>query len=631
MRIQNNIMAMNTHRQYTINNDNVSKSAEKLSSGYRINRAGDDAAGLAISEKMRSQIRGLNMATKNSQDAISLVQTAEGALQETHSMLQRMNELAVQAATGTNEDLDRNALAKEFDQLKREINDIAEQTTFNNMKVLDGSLSYSGPERSAATAGINNTVTAMEAAAGDAITSEITTAGVKGSAAVTAEAGKLEFDLAGMVAAPDAAGTDTISFDLTLGDGTKVTLTSQALATGDTADAAIAGKFANQTVQIDGETYTATVTGTKITLTAGNTGATDLGTVTMGNATLTGAGSVTTQPTASTVTVTEGKDAAAAVTAVAQVETATVDPTKIKYGDTITIGDKTYEITKDGTASGAGNTAITWKGDGTDDLGALLAAADAPTDLVIAAGADGTSFTVTQATGKEGDPAVDTKVTFAAGDGSNDKNTIEFDVVKMKAGDTVKLTVDGTEYSYEFKEGDKAADIAKGLVAADGTALGIDAKGNAIIIEGAKVEIGFEGAAVADDAFNAIRIQVGALEGEQLAVSIDSMNTAGLKLDDQNLNTQDSAGSAITAVRDAINKVSDQRATLGAMQNRLDHKIANLKVSSENLSAAESRIRDVDMASEMTTFTKNNILSQAATAMLAQANALPQNVLTLLR
>ncbi|MBD5560568.1 MAG: flagellin [Clostridia bacterium] len=129
---------------------------------------------------------------------------------------------------------------------------------------------------------------------------------------------------------------------------------------------------------------------------------------------------------------------------------------------------------------------------------------------------------------------------------------------------------------------------------------------------------------------NALRIQTGALEHEQTAIAIDCMNTAGLGLDGESIETQDAAGKAITAVRDAVNKVSDQRATLGAMQNRLEHKIANLKVSTENLTAAESRIRDVDMASEMAELTKNNILSQAATAMLSQANALPQNVLTLL-
>lgn len=137
MRIQNNIMALNTHRLYTINNENTAKASEKLSSGYRINRAGDDAAGLAISEKMRAQIRGLNMAAKNSNDAISMVQTAEGALQEVHAMLQRMNELAVQSATGTNQDLDRDSLDAEYQQLILEIDDIANQTTFNNMKLLD--------------------------------------------------------------------------------------------------------------------------------------------------------------------------------------------------------------------------------------------------------------------------------------------------------------------------------------------------------------------------------------------------------------------------------------------------------------------------------------------------------------
>ncbi len=139
MRIQNNIMAVNTHRSYTANNEAISKNAEKLSSGYRINRAGDDAAGLAISEKMRAQIRGLNMATKNSQDAISLVQTAEGALQETHNILQRMRELSVQSASDTNEKvIDRGALQQEFAQLQEEINDIASKTVFNDQKLIDG-------------------------------------------------------------------------------------------------------------------------------------------------------------------------------------------------------------------------------------------------------------------------------------------------------------------------------------------------------------------------------------------------------------------------------------------------------------------------------------------------------------
>ncbi|WIF93890.1 flagellin [Caminicella sporogenes] len=139
MRINHNLMAMNAHRQLKINSNAQSKALEKLSSGYRINRAGDDAAGLAISEKMRAQIRGLNQASRNAQDSISLIQTAEGALQETQAILQRMRELAVQAANDTNVTADRSAIALEIKELENEINRIASQTEFNKQKLLTGS------------------------------------------------------------------------------------------------------------------------------------------------------------------------------------------------------------------------------------------------------------------------------------------------------------------------------------------------------------------------------------------------------------------------------------------------------------------------------------------------------------
>ena len=138
MRINNNITAINSHRQYTINNGRLGKNVERLSSGFRVNRAADDAAGLAISEKMRSQIRGLNMASKNSQDAVSLVQIAEGGMQTIQDMLQRMRELAVQAISDTNTTDDRGHLDKEVSQLKMEIDDIARATEFNTMKLLNG-------------------------------------------------------------------------------------------------------------------------------------------------------------------------------------------------------------------------------------------------------------------------------------------------------------------------------------------------------------------------------------------------------------------------------------------------------------------------------------------------------------
>ena len=138
MRINNNLMAMNTHRQLGVNGNNSAKSMEKLSSGLRINRAGDDAAGLSISEKMRAQVRGLNQASRNAQDGISMIQTAEGSLQEAHAILQRMRELAVQASNDTNVTADRTSINDELTQLKTEVTRIKEKTDFNTQKVLNG-------------------------------------------------------------------------------------------------------------------------------------------------------------------------------------------------------------------------------------------------------------------------------------------------------------------------------------------------------------------------------------------------------------------------------------------------------------------------------------------------------------
>ncbi len=605
MRIQNNIMALNTHRQYTINNDNVSKSAEKLSSGYRINRAGDDAAGLAISEKMRSQIRGLNMATKNSQDAISLVQTAEGALQETHSMLQRMNELANQSATGTNQTLDRNALAKEFEQLKREINDVAEQTTFNNMKILDGSLSYTGAQRSAATSGIVGTEV-INAADNSVVSSQVTT---KGQAAVTATAAIYDIDLSGLGAL--TAG-DVVDLDIA---GTKVQFTVGANA--EASVAAIVTAFNNSTDPILSK-YTASATegttaGTNdvLTLTAKTAEKDANRSAIMGGVK---AGAVV----ATTAEGTKGLDA---VTAQQGVTTTKVDVADLKLGDTFTIGGRRFELIADGGQAAKGNVGVTW--DSSKTLNDLITGLNNVGGVTVAATAADDGFTVTQAAAGVGEYGV--KFTAAAAV----KTTLEFDTVKLKTGDMISVESNGTAYTYEFQQGDSITNIAQGLKDANGNVLNATQKGSALLIDG-KVDVtGFT--PVADNTNNAIRIQVGALEGEQLAVSIDSMNTAGLGLDGVGIYTQDDAGKAITATRSAVDKVSDQRAALGAMQNRLDHKIANLKVSSENLTAAESRIRDVDIASEMTAFTKSNILAQAATAMLAQANSLPQNVLSLLR
>ena len=400
MIIQHNVSALNAHRQLSINNTNISKSLEKLSSGYRINKAGDDAAGLAISEKMRGQISGLTQASRNAQDGISLIQTGEGALQETHSILQRMRELAVQSANGTYDDgTDRANLNKEVDALKSELNRISTATEFNGKKLLDGSLD-----------------------ANNIISTQFGTTAMK------------------------------ISTD------------------------AIAGS-------------------------------------------------------SPTVTFADGHSLAAGSITVALTDTT--------GALTITLG------TDGGTSSYTAG-----------DINAAIEAAVQTASTGIAA----------QQTAAAA--LVGARVDFAG-------------TISQAAGAT--------------------------------TALAAVTPANAGGTGGVKFQIGANG--VADQA---------------VSLKVADMSSAGLAIDTISVATQDDANAAIASIDTAINTVSGTRADLGALQNRLEHTINSLGVSKENLTASESRIRDVDMAQEMMTYTKNNILSQAATAMLAQANTLPQGVLQLL-
>ncbi len=374
MRINNNLMAMNTHRQLGINNTGTSKSLEKLSSGFRINRAGDDAAGLAISEKMRGQIRGLNMASKNAQDGISLIQTAEGALNETHAILQRMRELAVQSSTDTNTGVDRGELQKEIDQLAEEITRISAQTEFNTQKLLDGN--FTGKKFHI---GAN-------------------------------ENQDVKIDIADMSA---------------------------------------------EALKVDGEAYKLTVKDLEV-------------------------------------------------------------------------------IGRDGTIS-----------------------------IETVSGTSGTAETTAEI--KDG------KVTVTLATDSSGKITAK--------NEDVKNALEGLGLTVDYAEGKS---------------------GNMTVS--------------------------GAFSEKTLASGGDTVSGFGI-----NVSTQTEASKSITTINKAIETVSSERSKLGAMQNRLEHTIKNLDTSSENLQAAESRIRDVDMAKEMLEFTKQTILQQAATAMLAQANQMPSTVLQLLR
>lgn len=409
MIINHNMMAMNTDRQLGINSGNGAKSIEKLSSGYRINRAGDDAAGLAISEKMRGQIRGLNQASRNAQDSISLIQTAEGALNETHSILQRMRELAVQSANDTNTTTDRESLQDEMTQLTREVDRIANTTEFNTKKLLNGDLD------------------------------------------------------GGHVAKKGVVDTE--------------------------------GSFANGNVK--------------------------LGKVT--NASL----------------------------------AAKTDVIKIN-------------ITKDTFTDGASLSGTGTLSENQFSASAVLGNVDV-TKIAISRGSN-------------------IVISGAASDGTDVQEiTIELTADQMKAlksGDSITISLNKKE---------------------EATASGKQA-----------------------------RAQIGANAGQELGIGIGDMGSKELGIRKSNgtaldITTQTNASGGIRLINNALEKVSTERSKLGAYQNRLEHTIKNLDTSAENLQASESRIRDVDMAKEMMNFSKNNILQQAAQAMLAQANQAPQGVLGLLR
>lgn len=385
MIINHNMNALNAHRNMNVNNTNAGKSMEKLSSGLRINRAGDDAAGLAISEKMRGQIRGLTQSSRNASDGISMIQTAEGALNETTNILQRMRELAVQASNDTNTSSDREEIQKEIDALTEEVDRIANNTEFNTQKLLNGNKTGK--------------------------------AGEEVKAAVAEKMGR---------------------FEIVLG-------------------------------------------------------------------------------------------------------TAIVD------NDEITIDGKTIKITT------AANT---------DDI--IKAAFNNEYDVTYNAG--------------------DKKITLTETVGSY-KDTMDVNFKGAKVNPTI---VQGAKK--------REQQLSEGKVS---------------------VQVGA-------NANQSMSIEIGDMRAEALGIKSEQGKTLSIK-------TAEKANEAITAFDAALNAVSSQRANLGAVQNRLEYTISNLDNTAENLTSAESTLRDVDMAKEMMEYSKNNILNQAAQAMISQANQQPQNVLQLLR
>ncbi len=576
MRIQHNIMAMNAYRNYNINTKALSGNLEKLSSGYKINRAGDDAAGLAISEKMRAQITGLNAAQKNVKDGISLVKTAEGAMQEIQDMLNRMDYLATQSANGTyDNEVDRANLQKEVDALKTEINRIADSANFNGIKLLDGSL-----DTSVKTTGVKDVL------AGTAKANIVQ----EGQLGKETQPGIYSVDFSNTTVAGSTGG-GAITLDIFGGKQMAIDVAEGEELSG----AALAEKFADfwndnytDVFQDKGFDMEASVQGDKLVFTMSNapttawTQAATAGKLTYAN---------TTGNNAEEITVTTEQEAVDATNVrlygqakFALDTSAGAGKVEVADGSTVTIGDETYVF-----AVGANS-----KYKGLDNVVDLTDKTADSSDLKSVAGERLTAV--------------------AAG------NT------RFKVGSDRNGTITVTE-----KEG--GVDYTKNnLAGSDGVGSGGNGKPKndvtdkdwAGLITTGKVNSGAMG--------NALTLQIGdtADSYNQMGVKVGDMHTKALGIDGIDISNQTGAAAAIETIRNAINQVSSVRGDLGAIQNRLEHTGNNLSVMAENIQDAESTIRDTDVAEEMMSYVKNNILVQSAQAMLAQANQVPQGVLQLL-
>ncbi|MCI8993306.1 MAG: flagellar hook protein [Eubacterium sp.] len=546
MVVQHNLTAMNSNRMLGITTGSQAKSTEKLSSGYKINRAADDAAGLTISEKMRKQIRGLDRASTNAQDGISCVQTAEGALTEVHSMLQRMNELAVQAANGTMSQDDRQAVQDEIDQLVTEIDRVSATTKFNEIYLLKGAegtetsetkTTYSYDLTAAAEALSKGAINGLTAGAAPIYGAKETNA-LTGAAGVL-EAAKMELDTATL-------GTNKLF----------VSPTGAAVATGtdfvEVTDADLTAYF-----DIDDA-------GT-VTLKAGITACT------AGNATLANAGGGT--------AVTDANVGTAAIKGTAAV----TDPAVKDY-------DNYVELDENGE--------LKYK------EGKILYTADADT------------------TGEYGD-----QIKTVAIKEEDLKNYFDVSSNPLKDIDTGETVTDISKYfeNGAYKGGLAIMNTATTPVL---TEIGADQIDTYINTTATSRQV-----TVVDALEFNLHVGSESATSNKIGVKIESISASGIGVDvlkGSGLKTEKDATAAIDTIADAIAKVSQQRSALGAIQNRLEHTIANLDNVVENTTAAESRIRDTDMAEEMVEYSKNNILAQAGQSMLAQANQSTQGVLSLL-
>jgi len=779
MRINHNLTAINTHRQMGISELDGSKSMEKLSSGFRINRAGDDAAGLAISEKMRGQVRGLSMASKNSSDTISLIQTAEGALAETHSILQRMRELSVQSANDTNTDKDREELQAEVTQLKAEIDRIGNTTEFNTKKLLEGSATGVRDEIVGTLRVNNNSSVVIDATKEKGMSASIGSDKswafdgaymlIKVNQTPDAEGNRIfkaeDYNLVGpdgnvykfKTYTPDTkikasgleantiiaeggetrkytvavTGTDLATLDPTLKDVNKtysptagtaptdgttvmigaeltekemeVVLNGSILVAGSSFTLNGTGKFVSfgtlgtgmtgngsiilenddrltleginakvevgQSVTLDNGTVIKNNGGGKVTvengsLTIASSGSSFLktgdnvsaftlaaqssvsltSTVNSGDFSLVVASNLIVQKGAIDTNVTIGNSAGLSYGQVSYLETGSVlakgsilNTNAMDWSLKIEVKGKEVEIKWDNATSvltvggemvAAGKSITLEDGSVLTHKAALAAPTVATGDIFVEHGSIKLAETVGGTTPPfVGGFLIAKDSTLVAGSSLGTSQTVGIQEVRLMAGTVInKGDADRT-----FSGSITFADQGKNVQFSANTGNALAARYYDLKVQDSFTFIFTNYDPASSNLNDSIMSQIGANSGQTTFLSINDMRCKALGVSDVDISTKWGAATAIETVNNALQKVSHQRASLGALQNRLEHTIKNLDTAAENLQAAESRIRDVDMAKEVMEFTRTNILQQAAQSMLAQANQQPQSVLQLLR
>ena len=612
MVVQHNMQAMNANRMLNVTTSTQAKSTEKLSSGYKINRAADDAAGLTISEKMRKQIKGLDQASTNAEDGVSAVQTAEGALTEVHSMLQRMNELAVQASNGTNSESDRSAIQDEISQLTTEIDRVSETTKFNETYLLKGDVNDATQ---------TNTVAAHDAGlAGKLVdngngTSTFTANELKVGSKVSIGGTEYTIGKSADVADYSKAGTLTGSHapkntgdSMTHNGVTKTIVDKMTTAKATTATWTAGDSF----IDADGKEWTVIADTGTTDAAKGEVKIADVATYLKDGSTITKnqdlhVGDGDESEIAKKLTVVDNLEA----TEVSRADNTEIGKlATVVAGDSVTVNGKTTEITA-GTPTSMKDVSAAIKGAAKN---ADIKIGTKTYKLGVTTDKDNNTYTADDLIGmiKEGDTV---KVATGA-----DMTAIGASATESKGKNSISLN---EAYNKMAEELQKASSIGTD----EGKAAVVSNKGNGTFeIKNGTVET------KAALSFN-LHVGADADMTNKINVDIESMSAAGLGI--KGINVKDDSGKAATyaidAIADAVAKVSSQRSALGAVQNRLEHTIANVDNVVENTTSAESRIRDTDMAEEMVEYSKNNILAQAGQSMLAQANQSNQGVLSLLQ